>query len=377
MKFFSFKILAFCIILPPVFYVLTLQFMETQLQKRYSDEIKDVYISDTTPLFDGQISLKDAVKKNIDQYLSRRILPTWGAVLKVVVTTRHGIIIYPASFEEEDMPLPAQDPIRLATENYDLLNDGLKVNVDLEIKHNTLISNTILSFYLLVSVIIFYYYYAAGIKRIKAQEHEKDRKIGRLLHDQEQYTSRIKNIDEERQKLSKALNNIKRELSREKVKADRTETDLIDEIVALEAETEKNLSLRRRQQDEIKLLREQLERLEKSKHRIKAGKNMRKRFKALYKNITISNKAIDGYLALPEDMKIKSEELIHQLNEDPSVVSIKRKVFAKKSKKTVFEVIFAYSGRLYFSNKKDNKIDLLIIGTKNTQNKDLEFLDNL
>jgi hypothetical protein len=351
--------------------------MESQLQKRYSDEIKDVYISDTRPLFDGQISLQEAVKKNIDQYLSNRILPAWGAVLRVLVTTKHETILYPVSFEEDDTSLPAQDPIRLATENYDLLNDGLKVSVDLEIRHNTMISNTILGFYLLISIMIFYYYYAAGIKIIKAQEHEKNRKIGRLMHDQEQYTSRIKSIDEERQKLSKALSNIKRELSKEKLKADRTETELIDEIVALEAETEKNLSLRSQQQDEIELLREQLERLEKSKHRIKAAKNMRKRFKALYKNITISNKAIDGYLGLPEEMKIKSEELVHQLNEDPSLVSIKRKVFAKKSKKTIFEVIFAYSGRLYFSNKKDNKIDLLIIGTKNTQNKDLEFLDNL
>ncbi len=366
-----------CIILPPVFYIFTIQLMENQLQKRYTDEIEDIYIGDTKPLFDGRISLKEAIKKNIDQYLLNRILPGWGANLRVVVTAKHETILYPAFFEEDEDSMPAQDPMRLATENYNLLNEGLKVAVDLEIQHNTFISNAIIIFYILISVMVFYYYYTAGIKRIKAKESEKNRKIGRLIQNQEKYTSRIEKINVERQKLSKELNIIKKELDNEKIKADRTETDMIDEIVVLEKEIEESLSLQHQQQDEIELLREDLERLEKSKYRLKAAKNIRKRFNTLYKNIKINNKAIDGFLALPEDIKIKSEETIHQLNEDSSVISIKRKVFAKKSKKTVFEVIFAYSGRLYFSKTKDNKIDLLSIGTKNTQNKDLEFLDNL
>jgi len=72
-------------------------------------------------------------------------------------------------------------------------------------------------------------------------------------------------------------------------------------------------------------------------------------------------------------MKIKVEEIIHKLNEDPSFVLVKRKVFGKKGRATVQEVIFAYKGRLY----KDGKIEILTIGTKNTQAKDLEFLDNI
>jgi hypothetical protein len=76
-------------------------------------------------------------------------------------------------------------------------------------------------------------------------------------------------------------------------------------------------------------------------------------------------------------MKIKGEEIIHKLNEDPSFVSVKRKVFGKKGRATVQEVIFSYKGRLYFRKKKDGQIEILTIGTKNTQAKDLEFLDNL
>ena len=76
-------------------------------------------------------------------------------------------------------------------------------------------------------------------------------------------------------------------------------------------------------------------------------------------------------------MQIKSEEVIHQLNEDPQLVPIKRKVFGKKGANTTFEVIFGYKGRLYYRKTKDNLIDILLIGTKNTQARDLEYLNKI
>jgi hypothetical protein len=76
-------------------------------------------------------------------------------------------------------------------------------------------------------------------------------------------------------------------------------------------------------------------------------------------------------------MKIKSEEIIHKLNENPKLVPVKRKVFSKKGRATVQEVIFAYNGRLYYRASTHGRIEILTIGTKNTQAKDLEFLDNL
>ena len=58
-------------------------------------------------------------------------------------------------------------------------------------------------------------------------------------------------------------------------------------------------------------------------------------------------------------------------------MTIKRKVFGRKGQKTVFEVVYAYKGRLYFRNLKDNQIEVLAIDTKNTQAKELEFLAGL
>jgi len=40
-------------------------------------------------------------------------------------------------------------------------------------------------------------------------------------------------------------------------------------------------------------------------------------------------------------------------------------------------VMFGYKGRLYYRRIRGNKIEILAIGTKNTQAKELEFLSNL
>lgn len=63
------------------------------------------------------------------------------------------------------------------------------------------------------------------------------------------------------------------------------------------------------------------------------------------------------------------------LDRDPDQVTAKRKVFSGKKHKTAcFELLFAYNGRLYFTTSEKNKIEILVIGTKNTQAKDMAFL---
>jgi hypothetical protein len=67
----------------------------------------------------------------------------------------------------------------------------------------------------------------------------------------------------------------------------------------------------------------------------------------------------------------------YHLNQDPGLVRIKRKVFGHKSHQTALEVIFGCKSRLYFRNTKDKRIEVLAIGTKNTQARELEFLARL
>ena len=175
---------------------------------------------------------------------------------------------------------------------------------------------------------------------------------------------------------------MKAELDRERQKASATEDEMMDELVALEEKIGETLSQQDQHVLEINQLREKIKQFEKenetkTRQRLKGIDAAKKRFGALYKRIAVHDRAIEGFVDLTEEMKIKAEEVVHQLNDDPKLVQIKRKVFGKKSRETVFEVIFAYKGRLYFRNNAGNRVEVLVIGTKLSQNKDLAFLDKL
>lgn len=382
MKFLSFKILILCILLPPILYIFSLQSIESHLNKRYAKEIGDIYTGDTRPLFDGSVRLKDAINNNIDRYLQNKAMLSLGVKAKVTVATKQNTILYPAVFNDEEGDIPPSAPIQVAADNYNLMNEGLVVNVDLILEHNTLLSNAILAFYICMSVLVLFLYYRTGIKKARQEDTEKETEIARLLEFEKNHTSKLKDLIKVKQKLIAEIIKIKRKLVHERIRASKNEDDLIKEIVALEENINENIALQNEKQEEINALKEKIklyekERQKENKQKTNNFNTVRKRFKTLYKNISVNKRALNGFFDLTDDMKMKGEEIIHKLNEDPSFVLVKRKVFGKKGRATVQEVIFAYKGRLYFRKTKDGKIEILTIGTKNTQAKDLEFLDSI
>ena len=382
MKYLSFKILILCILLPPILYIFSLQSIERHLNKRYAKEIGDIYTGDTRPLFDGSVRLQDAINNNIDRYLQSKAILLWGVKAKVTVASKQNTILYPAVFNDEEVSVLPSAPIQVAADNYNLMNEGLVVNVDVILEHNTLLSNTILAFYICISVLVLFLYYKAGIKKARQEDTEKETELARLLEFEKNHTSKLKDLIKVKQKLISEIIKIKNKLVHERIRASKNEDDLIKEIVALEENINENIALQNEKQKEINALKEKIKLLEKERQKENKQKTnsyniVRKRLKTLYKNISVNKRAINGFIDLTDDMKIKGEEIIHKLNEDPSFVSVKRKVFGKKGRATVQEVIFSYKGRLYFRKKKDGQIEILTIGTKNTQAKDLEFLDSI
>jgi hypothetical protein len=368
--------------LPPILYIFSLQSIEGHLNKRYAKEIGDIYTGDTRPLFDGSERLKDAINNNIDRYLQSKAILSLGVKAKVTVATKQNTILYPAVFNDEEGDILPSAPIQVAADNYNLMNEGLVVNVDLILEHNTLLSNTILAFYICMSVLVLFLYYRTGIKKAREEDTEKETEIARLLEFEKNHTSKLKDLIKVKQKLIAEIIKIKKKLVHERIRASKNEDDLIKEIVALEENIDENIALQHEKQEEINALKEKIklfekERQKENKQKTNSFNTVRKRFKTLYKNISVNKRALNGFFDLTDDMKIKGEEIIHKLNEDPSFVLVKRKVFGKKGRATVQEVIFAYKGRLYFRKTKDGKIEILTIGTKNTQAKDLEFLDNI
>jgi len=383
MRYFSFKILIFCIILPPILYILSVQSLEHFLNEKYARELENVYLSDTELLLNGSKRLKDSINDNINRYLQSKVLNTLGLEMDVTVSTKKGKLLYPGPFEDNQSSLFLSDSKQTAAENYDLMNEGLVVKMEANIKPNRFLSNAILALYIIISLLVLYLYYKKATNRILTAELDRSREIKRLLELEEQTDKKLKNLDRDRDKLIAELDRLKGALDDEKNKASRNEDELFDEIGALEEELNQNLALQKEQQAEIGNLKEQLqefenERQKRDSKKIKASQSAGKRFSTLYKNISFNDRALEGFVELNDDLRIKAEEVIHQLNQDPGQVVIKRKVFiGKRDRKAILEVIFGYKGRLYFRNLKESGVEVLAIGTKNTQAREMDFLNKL
>ncbi len=381
MKYFPIKILLVCIILMPVMHLITVQTLEKYIENKYTEEIEGIYTGDTRPLFDGSIRLRDAINNNIDNYLRKRILMSLGTKVDVMVTTRQNIILYPASFESDADMLNPPSKKQIATENYRLMNEGLSISVDILLERSSILVISIFIVYALLASLIFLRFYIAGSRKAEIEEIERKIEIERLRRLGGKHVDRLKTLNQEKTGLASDIQKIKQNLEEYKLKTVKNEDEMINEMILLEEKMQQNIDLREELQNENEAIKEVTGRYEKEK--LKSGKksaaygNVTKRFKALYKNLSMNNKAVDGFINLIDDIKIKAEEIIHQMDRDPARVHVKRKVSLYKSNETVFEIVFAYGGRLYFRNLKDNKIEILTIGTKNTQTKDINFLETL
>jgi hypothetical protein len=386
MRYLSFKILFLCILLPPVMFIISVEaiqkiYIDGHLEARYTREIQNGALGDTRSLLNGTAKLKDSINRNIRKILKKKRLISLGVKARITVLTQQGTVLYPPFYEIRD-DIMAYDHIQVATHNLRLMNEGLVVKVELVLGYNTLLSILILSIYMSFSLCFLYYHYRSGVQRSITETIEKNKEIKRLENLEKDHRDRLLSLERDRAQQKDRLGRLQKTLDTEKAKATQYEDELVEEIIAFEEKIENNLLLQQEQEEEIEALKERIALFEKDKRKDRRQKKreksiVEKRFKTLYKNILIHDRTVSGFIDLTEEMKIKGEEIIRQLNDQPDLVTIKRKVFGKKGRQTVFETVFAYKGRIYFRKTKDGRIELLSVGTKNTQVKDLDFLNNL
>lgn len=360
--------------------MVTVAVLERQVKERVARQIEEIYMGDPQALFDGSIRLEDALESNINRYLAASFFAKNGFELRVSVVTRSGKFVYPSSSERSEVV--NSDARQLAIENFSLMSEGLVVNVDTRLVHNRLISNSILGVYVVSALIaLLLHYRSAGLK-ISLEEDGWRREMNRLVAIEQSSNVHLSDLQQQRERLMAEFGNLKSALQDERERAERNEDDLISEIDSLEKRLAENLRLQEAQQAEIQAFKEKIALFEKDqrhegKGRQKTSAAFQKRFGALYKNIQVSERAVEGFVDLTEEMRLRAEEVIHQLNAAPDLVTVKRKVFGKKNRETVLEVVFAYKGRLYFRRGVDRRLEILAIGTKNSQERELEFLASL
>ena len=274
------------------------------------------------------------------------------------------------------------DPRRVAVENFALLSEGLTVHVEARLEHNRLISNVVLGGYVLAALAVLLLHYRAAGRQMSRVERERRGELDRLSQRERQSAARLSELQSERERLRAEFERLKSAMEGERARAERNEGDLIAEIESLEKKLDENLGDQSTREEEIRALSEKIALLEKEQRREDRGRQktaaaIEKRFATLYKSILVNARAVDGFLDLNEELRLKAEEVIHQLNANSDLVAVKRKVFGKKNRETVLEVVFAYKGRLYFRKREDRRVEVVAIGTKNTQERELEFLASL
>ncbi|NDY72440.1 hypothetical protein DO021_12275 [Desulfobacter hydrogenophilus] len=385
MKHFPFKVVVFCLLVTPVLYMITLAGCRDYLEKKYLLKIENEFIGNSSDLLNGSVHIEDQIAKNIQAILNRDALIRMAKLdLEVQVIQGRGKIIYPIYVGtdgfKEDSP-GYYDAQAVADKNFSILNSGLKVHAVLHMDHGSFLANFIFALYSGISLLIFFIFYRRGSKRAEQEREARNALIHDLKKNELRHEKLEEDLTRERAELFKNIKQLDKKYQSEQKKAKINEDEMFNEIIGLEDQLNTYIELKERRDVEINELKSNLEKYERKKS---AGQSKRgefnfisKRFKTLYKHVEMSRKALNGFINLTEDQQIKAEETIHQLDRDPGSVIVKRKVFSgKKHKATCFEVLFAYNGRLYFMNHP-NKTQVVVIGTKQTQTKDMEYLHNL
>ncbi len=374
MRYFPLKTAIFLIFVMPILFALTLIGIEHHLNRVYQHNIESYIVTEYKTFInrDGSISdsPQDFIAKSAERSISKfeiknGILKRFNPNIVVNVSDDKAKEIYwyynINGIDKSSVNTGSVDMVKQllpqhsnTSENRDIADIEIDVNTSVMIRDNIWIFGVILSMYMVFSFAIFFFFYRRALLKITKDHYKRKQEIESLINDEQEYISKLESLKKERELLIEKLKQVKSDYQEESRRASITEEELFGEIAQLESKLEENIALQNQKEEEIANLKSQLEKIERRKGGNKKRKSadlFQKRFANLYKNIEMNDRAIEGLLTLDDDdMQLKAEEVIHQLNDDPSAVTVKRKVFTGKKNRTAsFEVLFAYNGRLYFS----------------------------
>jgi predicted nucleic acid-binding Zn-ribbon protein len=394
MRHLSYRVIFLCIFLPPVLYIFTIQGLEALVWRWWTRGLQPILVSDTTGLLQGEISIQDEIQKTIEHYLSKSNAIKWGVVPRITVRTRTGRLLYPRITPEFDHPLKPDNSLpephtanplaalRVAEENLKIMEEGIILSVKVEIPRNTLLANSVLIFYILLFSSVLYRAYRAKADEAERLSLQMEEDFKTATHNLQKAQERLADLAEVERNYKREIDTLQAEVASAAEKVQMTEEHALEEIETLEDKIQGSIAARQQMEEEVLRLQEELERLESSrksatKRQAKQIESTMKRFRTLYKNLEFCDRAVEGFLNLQGELQLKAEEFIHNIDADESRLSVKRKVFAGKGAVSVFECDFAYRGRIYWKKGKDGRTQILGIGTKNTQAKDLAYVKSL
>jgi hypothetical protein len=103
-----------------------------------------------------------------------------------------------------------------------------------------------------------------------------------------------------------------------------------------------------------------------------------RRFATLYKELEMDERALRDIAELgDESLRLRAEEALRRLHDEPDAAIVRRKVGGLPPHLAIFELGFAGKGRIYYTQGAVRRFRVLLVGAKNSQNADLEYLSRL
>ncbi|MDH3519262.1 MAG: hypothetical protein OEM49_02300 [Myxococcales bacterium] len=195
------------------------------------------------------------------------------------------------------------------------------------------------------------------------------------------HAAEIEELETEREGLRRKLRELAEREAELRASAARS-SELEEERQALEELLEEALEDVGQKESEIANLQDRLKHAAKKPatggSKAREAERLARRMRTLYKNLEIDDRAISDLVALrDETMKLRAEEGLKRLTDDPESAGIRRKVGGLPPHLSIFEMGFAGKGRIYYTRGEGGGYRVLAIGAKNTQKIDLEYLSRL
>jgi hypothetical protein len=223
----------------------------------------------------------------------------------------------------------------------------------------------------------------ATAARVAQIEHELlgvQRRLSEVEPAEEFQQEEIRELQAERAALQQKLATVEQreqELRAQAVKS----VELDGERRTLEEMLDEALGDVSRRDEEIQALEARLKRAAKesgSGGRAREGEHLGRRLRTLYKSLEIDDRAVESLVELrDETMKLKAEEALKRLCDEPDTAAIRRKVGGLPPQLAIFELGFAGKGRIYYQRGEVRRYRILLVGAKNSQKTDLEYLSRL
>ncbi len=223
---------------------------------------------------------------------------------------------------------------------------------------------------------------AQRTEEIESELAETRSRLSEIEPIEREHSEEIDALQSERESLQQKLSNL---AAREESLRGRAEqaVDLAQEVRALEDLLEEATDDLDSKDGEIGQLEQRLKRAFKSSDkaanaRTKAAELIAKRFRTLYKTIEVDDRAINDITSLgDESLRLKAEQSLKRLAEEADNVAVRRKVGGLPAHVQVYELGFAGKGRIYYTRGKSRRFRILLVGAKNTQPTDLDYLSRL